>query len=138
MTYRLINLLDRLHLETCTCLSGLDVELKTQFLLLLQYLLYLSPRAHTPLQKVEFIKLSAYQRKMLSLSIDFIYTMSAKLRGLEFLTGIRRLPKLRQPVKLALYIWSSPSYLDKCWEIAADTHGVKQKREGGGVGGKVC
>ena len=29
------------------------------------------------------------------------------------------LPKLRQLVKLALYTWSSPSYLDVCREIAA-------------------
>ena len=48
----------------------------------------------------------------------FISSVSVSWKA-EFIFKLFIRPKLRQLVKLALYIWSSPSYLDVCREIAA-------------------
>lgn len=99
MTYRLIKLLDRLHLEACTCFIGLDTGLKS-FITLFSLLLSPLSASTSPgtTSKAEFIKLTVYhQWKLLLLSafaffwlcvsVSFISSMSASWKAEFFFFG---------------------------------------------------
>lgn len=116
MTYRLIKLLDCLQLETCTCFIGLDETLKSFILGTAISLICLHLLKHH--LKGWIYKTVCIPVKAAFAFYRFYLQYVSKLKGC-FLSGIMGLPKLRQLVKLALYIWGSP-YLDGCWEIAAN------------------
>lgn len=61
MTYRLIKLLDRLHLEACTCFTGLDAGLRSFIMLLaaaaISFICPHLPRHHLKgrIYKIDFV-----------------------------------------------------------------------------------
>lgn len=88
MTYRLIKLLDRLHLEACTCFIGLDAGLRS-FITLLAPLLSALSASTSPdtTSKAEFVKIACTPAAKAAFSLSVCNT--------KFFFYLQRVSKLK-------------------------------------------
>lgn len=103
MTYRLIKLLDRLHLEACTCFIGLDAGLRS-FITLLAPLLSALSASTSPdtTSKAEFVKIActpavkaAFSLSVCNTKFFFYLQRVSKLKGRVYFYIFYRTSKIK-------------------------------------------